>query len=251
LRPGGRLVVPLGFTRRDTATGSKTLVTFDHVDDYLESRAFSYCVFIALRGAFGVAPVAPVSLGPTPQLDLITDGPVEAEQVYAALVGPHRDDAVGIAVTLRELWGLRLWLALHEPHFCDLSARGDCAAQGIVPFLSGRPGTFVATIGVCEAPTLALLTYQPGQVPAADEPVDPDRPRALMTRTFGPDGEAVRGLTTQVIAWERAGRPFTFNEHWTIEGPRLHVYARDAVYVPSTHEAVIEQRSARLVFNWP
>jgi len=30
----------------------------------------------------------------------------------------------------------------------------------------------------------------------------------------------------------------------------LRVYARDAAYVPSLYEAIIEQRSAQLVFNW-
>jgi len=250
LRPGGRLVVPLGFTPLDTLRGSKVLVTFDRVDGYLESRAFSYCMFVPLRGAFGAAPVVPVALGPTPQLDLITDGPVDADRLYTALVGPHRDAAIGVMASPRELWGLRLWLALHEPHFCDLYARGDCAAQGIVPFLSGWPGAVVATSGVCTAPTVALLTYEPGQVPTADEPPDPDRSPALMTRTFGPEGEAARGLAARVIAWERAGKPFTFDDRWIIEGPRLRVYAKEATYALSPHEAIIEKQSARLVFNW-
>jgi len=250
LRPVGRLVVPLGFTQLDTVTGSKTLVTFEHVDDHLESRVLSSCGFVPLRGAFGAMPVVPVSLGPTPQLDLITDGLVEAEQLYAALVGPHRDDAVGVAITPREVWGLRLWLALHERHFCDLSARGDSAGQDRVPFFMGQPGAVVATVGLCVAATLSLVTYKPDQAPVADEPFNPDRSRVLMTRTFGVDGELAQRLIAQIIAWEQAGRPFAFDERWTVAGPRLRVYARDAAYVPSLYEAIIEQRSAQLVFNW-
>jgi hypothetical protein len=189
-------------------------------------------------------------LGSTPQLNLIVAGPVEADGLYAALTASHDDTSVGIAITPREMFGVRLWLWLHEPRFCDLWATGDGSALGIVSLFTSNPGSWVATIGICGTATLSLLTYEPGQVPATDEPFDPDKARGLMVQTFGPDGALTQRLIAQLEAWKRAGRPFAFNEHWAIEGPRLRVYPREPAYVPGVNEAVVMQRSAQLVFNW-
>lgn len=250
LRHDGRLVVPIGVTSLDMVSGSKVLATFDHVDDHLESRILAYCRFVPLRGVFAASPVGLVPVGPLPGLNLIADGSVDSNRIYTALAGPYHDYPVGIAVTARALWGLQLWLALHDHHFCGLLAQGERAEQGIVPFFDGQRGLLVATVGLCSAASLSVLTYAPNHIPTVARPVDPDRSCDLVARTFDEDTELARRLIAHVATWDRAGRPFSFGPRWSIEGPYLRAYARDTPYVPSVHEAIIDQQSARLVLNW-
>ena len=253
LTPTGRLVVPMSIASMEPAAseGTAILATFDRVETHLESRTLSYCAFIQLRGAFGVSPKQPVSVGPaTAPISLLVADPVDADRLAAALTGAYQDSSIGMAITAREAFGVKLWLWLRDPCFCNLWAAEDQRAEHIVPPFTIYPGKWVATSGLCQGSTLSLLAFEPGQVPTADELVDPDRARSLIVRTFGPAGALGRRLAAHLHAWEHAGRPFAFNGHGLVEGPRLRVYPREPEYLPSANEAVVVQRAAQLVFNW-
>jgi protein-L-isoaspartate(D-aspartate) O-methyltransferase len=251
LKLGGRLVVPLGLTRLDVIRNSQLLIAFDRTDSYLESVVIRYCFFMALRGAFATARQGLVPLGPEPGLILVASAPVDVDAIYTAVMGPGHDDVTGVRETPRMLWGLRLWLALHEPLFCDLYAEGDLAQRGGVPLFGGRRGPYVQAFGLCEEATLCVVMYPPDQLPAPAQPVDPDKAMDLVVRTFGPNRTLTGRLVQQVIAWETAGRPFAWSPSWTVQGLQIRASPRDTAYMPSATEAIIDQRSMRLVFAWP
>jgi len=133
LKPAGRLVLPLSIR------GPQVSVAFERADDHLASVSVGDCGFMMLRGAFA-EPGISIPLGPEPGLNL-SHGElhrVDAEAIYQWLTGPSRDWPITIRVTTGEAFGrLRLWLALHETGLCDLTAEGELADRGIVPYLFG------------------------------------------------------------------------------------------------------------------
>ena len=96
-----------------------------------------------LRGDFA-RPLEYIPLGPDPGLVVSVDDPTEVngEVVYRLLSGPSAYAPTGIYATPGEVMfgGLALWLSLHEPGFCVLSAEDQMADRGIVPGLMELSG---------------------------------------------------------------------------------------------------------------
>ena len=241
LRQGGRLVVPLGLTALDIITGHKLLAAFDRVDGYLESRRLSHCRFVPLRGAFGAQVVTPIVLDPTSGTELVTKVDVDAAGLAAMLAGEYRERSAEVAVLAHELPGLRLWIALREPGFCELLTPDRRAEQAAAPRVA---------IGLCRGATLAILTSAHGLPSALDRPALPGARHVLIVRSFGPDDDPAQRLVAQVAAWDRARRPFCREHGDTLDGVRLRAYRIDMPYHCASREVALACRSTRLVFNW-
>jgi protein-L-isoaspartate(D-aspartate) O-methyltransferase len=241
LRPDGRLVVPLGLTELDRLSGHKLLAAFDRVDGYLDSRSLSHCRFVPLRGAFGARGTAPLLLNAKSEVRLVTAANVHAAGLIAVLAKPSRERSVDVDVYAHELHGLRLWLALHEPGFCDLLTPDRDAGQKATPM--------VAT-GLCHDSTLALLTSAHGLPSILDWPTLPYARHTLLVRSFGPDDEPAQRLIAQVVAWDRARRPFCQENGDILGGVVLRAFPAGTPYQCAPNEVALERRSTRLVFSW-
>jgi protein-L-isoaspartate(D-aspartate) O-methyltransferase len=240
LRPGGRLVVPLGVTALDIFSGHKLLAAFDRLDGGLESRQLAHCRFVPLRGAFGAQVSSPLMLNLEAGIRLVTANPhVDGGGLGAALAGPHHDHELGMVIRSDEMHGLRLWIALHEPEFCDLLTHEAHDAH-----------TLMVTSGICRGSTLAMLSSAQGLPSALDKPVYPSTRHALQVRRFGPDEEPGRRLAAQIIAWDHASRPFCHESGDVMGGVLLRALPLHVPYSPGPHEAMVEKRSTRLVFRW-
>ncbi len=239
LRPGGRLVVPLGLTDLDIMLGHQILAAFDRIDGYLESRCLSYCRFVPLRGAFEAARAAPLFLNREREIRLLTNATVDAGGIAMVLTGAHCDRPIDVAVQSYELHGLRLWLALHEPDFCDLLARESHAGQTPVP-----------AVGLCHDSTLALLASVQGLPSALDRSPFSSARHALLVRSFGPDDELAQRLVAQVVAWDRARRPFSQEHGGALGGVLLRAFPIDVPYHRAPDNVALDRRSTRLVFSW-
>jgi protein-L-isoaspartate(D-aspartate) O-methyltransferase len=240
LRPGGRLVVPLGITSLDALSGHKLLAAFDRIDGQLESRRLSHCRFVPLRGAFGTHEAAPLVLSAQSEIRLIADNAdVDAASLAAVLDEPYSEIDVDVVIHLHELYGLRLWLALHEPDFCDILTRdgGDGHASTV-------------TIGLCHHTTLALLTSPHGLPSALERPAHPGTRHALLVHSFGPDEVPGRRLAAQILAWDRTGRPFCHESGDSIADVILRAVPVDVPYRCAPDEVALDRRSTRLVFSW-
>jgi protein-L-isoaspartate(D-aspartate) O-methyltransferase len=242
LRTSGRLLLPLGLS------GVQKVVAFEKANTHLVSVSVQDAFFMRLRGTFA-GPDRDLQLGPGSDVTLSIADPslIDAGAAYRWLNEASRDYPTSVRATPSEVrGGLRLWLALREPGFCDLSAQGALAVRGIVPsldpLLSDSPGDASFTCGVVSPSGLCVLASQLD--PAAS--LDPltDTPCChLMVRSFGTDEALARHLIGQIRAWNNAGCPAT--KDFQIRG-----YPPGTDYVPASNEAVVDKKWMRLVCGW-
>jgi protein-L-isoaspartate(D-aspartate) O-methyltransferase len=238
LKPVGRLLLPLALR-----TGALKSVAFERSDNHLASVSVRDCGFIMLRGV-AAGPETVVQLGPEPGPLISTeaDDQVDLKRTYQLLAGPGRDWPTGVQVTSADLWGgLGLWLAINGTGFCRLWAEGTVAERGIVPSCL-REGKRASTIGLLGERHLSVLMRPPGKNPPTDGE-NLSQPFELFVRAYGPDEALAHRLVEHVAAWDAAGRPST-------RGLRIRALPRDAEYLPSGGEVVIEKRWTRLVLDW-
>ncbi len=251
LRPGGRMVLPLQFTpfRSEIAAipmpPDQFLLALDRGDTCLESVDIRACYFMTLRGASVAIPTGPIALGPVPGLTCIAADTIDRDTAFRALNSTPQDEATGIPVDFAELWGLRLWLALREPHFCELYAKGEAARESSFPSLLRITDTFIATIGLYERGTWSLLSLEEDTTAAKDHM----RPFKLMVRRFGPERALTQRLQEQVTAWESAGHPFVWSAQGTMEGMRIRACPLETDYIPQAHEILLKKQWAQFVFT--
>lgn len=228
LVPGGRLVLPLSLR------GAQWSMAFERTADHLVSASLVGCGFMPLRGALAT-PESVLRLGNEPDVLLRTGGEraVDTAAMYAALRQPGAVVRSGVHASAAEVMGgLGLWLALHEPDFGHLSARGAAASRRLVPDLFALPGSSVAPVLVGERALAALVRPGGGQ----------DRGE-LAVQLFGVDEDDLVGrLVAQAHAWDTAGRPTTDDVRITA---RLRGRADDV-----QAQLVLDRPSARLHIDW-
>jgi protein-L-isoaspartate(D-aspartate) O-methyltransferase len=239
LRPGGRLVVPLGVTALDSLSGHKLLATFDRVDDHFECRRLSHCRFVPLRGVFAIQSVTPLVLNAQADIRLVANSMhVAGSSLAAVFAHPYRERTGGVEIQADELPGLRMWLALRDPDFCELVTQVRHEGQPVV------------AVGLCRDVSLAILASPLGLPSALEKPAFPGTRHALNVRSFGPDDELGRRLAAQAQAWDQACRPFCQEGGDALAGVRLTAIPAGVPYCPESNEAVIDRPSTRLVFSW-
>jgi len=241
LKPGGRLLLPL------LVQGTvQQLVAFERTDTHLLSVSVRPGGFMPLRGV-GAGPHTHMSLGPTPGLNLaLGDEPraVDPDAVYALLVGPYEDRATSLHASREDLWsGISLWLALHAPTMCHLTAMGALAEHNLIPDLFGGSSTFHATIGLYEETTICVLMRSSDHA-SSREPSPDTLSWPLLIRSFGPNKHLAERLLQHLMAWQAAGRPSSTK-------CRIRVYPQEVSYVPQATEMVVVKRWTWLVLDWP
>jgi protein-L-isoaspartate(D-aspartate) O-methyltransferase len=246
LKPEGRIVLPL------VLKGSMKSIAFEWVEDHLASLSVKDCGFMPLRGDFASIFSKPLQLGPEPNLILepLGEFAIDSNTVYDLLIGSSTDWPAGVEVTAWDvlMGSLWTWLALHESHLCKLSARDEMVERNIVPPLFGVDGKqkLTGTAILLDETGLAALMRPPDQ-PVPLVPIDQVfAPVAfpLYVRQFGADTSIARRLIGQIQAWEAAGRP-------SFEGMRIRAYPKDAEFLLSEGEFLIEKQWTRLIIDWP
>jgi protein-L-isoaspartate(D-aspartate) O-methyltransferase len=230
LAAGGRLVLPLSLR------GMQRSVALEPAGPGWVSVSVIDGGFMPLRGVMA-EPGGPRQLGDVAGLfvSLDDDRQLDTGALFAALTGPVQPVPVGVTIDRRDLWtGLSLWLALHEPDFCGLSALGPAADRGLVPPLlsfTGHAGTF-GLLGPASLAVLARLD-PPGQGDTGE----------LVAHGHGPEGvELAQRLAGRIRAWDEAGRPGT---------ARLRIRAYPTGSEPDPGGVVVRKRHTQLVLDWP
>jgi protein-L-isoaspartate(D-aspartate) O-methyltransferase len=244
LKPGGRLLLPLVIQ-----SNVQQLVAFERTETHLQSLSVRSGGFMPLRG-IGAGPPTQRSLRPTPGLNLtLGDEPraVDADAVYALLVGPSAERPTSLHVSREDLWsGINLWLALQAPTICHVAAMGSWAEHNVVPDLLGGASTFHVTMGLVDETSLCLLMWSSPHAyhTASHEPSPDTAPWTLAIRRYGPNEQLAERLEQHLMAWETAGRP-------SLTQRRISAYPQEVPYVPRAGEMVIAKRWSRLVLDWP
>jgi protein-L-isoaspartate(D-aspartate) O-methyltransferase len=236
LADGGRLVLPLSLR------GMQRSVALEPAGPGWESVSVIDGGFMPLRGAMA-EPGGPRQLGEVPGLFIALDDDraLDTDALFAALAGPGQPLPIGVTLDPGELWtGLSLWLALHEPDYCGLSALGPAVDCGLVPPLLTFAG-YTSTFGLVDPASLAVL--------ARRDPSENDGTGELVARGHGPNGvELARRLADQIHAWTQAGRPGTARL-------RIRAYPADTP-APEGSPAepagiLVRKRHTQLLLDWP
>jgi hypothetical protein len=128
-------------------------------------------------------------------------------------------------------------------------AKGDLVERNILPSLIGMDGKqkLAGTVALLDENGLAALMRPPGHslvLLPVDKLFTGDQPFALYVRQFGSNDSLAQRLIAQIQAWDAAGRP-------SFEQMRIRAYPKEAEYVPSGKEFVIEKQWTKLVLEWP
>jgi protein-L-isoaspartate(D-aspartate) O-methyltransferase len=247
MKPDGRIVLPLMFK------GSMKSVALERIEDHLASLSVKDCSFIQLRGNFASTGSNQVQLGPDPDLYLETldESSIDSDTAYALLTGGGKDWAVGIEVTVWDalIGNLWTWLALHESRLCKLFAKGDMVERNIVPHLigiAGKQNSTATAVLVDKAGLVALMRPpdQPVRLVPRDKLFGPDSTFALFVRQFGTEDALAQRLIKQIQSWDAAGRP-------SFDTMRIRAYPKNAEYMPSEGEILIEKQWTKLIVEWP
>jgi len=144
LAAGGRLVVPLSLR------GPQRSIAFASAGERLHSTSIENCDFVWLRGELA-GPGRRLPLGAASGLSvwLDDDRPVDPAALYARLRAPAGAQPSGVVTTGPEVFGgLLLWLALHDPGYCEVFHAGSGPDADLVPGLFGVAGRYRRTSGV-------------------------------------------------------------------------------------------------------
>ena len=232
LASGGRLVLPLALG------GGQRCVAFTPENGHLASVSLCDCMFMPLRGSFAALPDR-VPLGTDRTVMLLVRRPdtIDAAAFRALLEGPATDAPTTVEVTLKELYGGAIQcLALHQPGFAWLVARGAGFEAAPVPELLLRPGEFSTTAGLVDGGAACFLTRPPM--------VSDGTPFVLGVRGFGDSGALVERAIGTIARWDAQGRP-------TTAGMRVRAYPLGAA-PPASRDAIrIEKRWHAYDVDWP
>ena len=251
LRAGGRLLLPLHLTAFLTEVvmmPDQWLLALDKMDGYLESVTIRPCLFMPLRGTFAASPAHSLTFGLDSGITCTSTNGIDIDMAYAALDSIPQHEETGVYVAFHEITGLRLWLALHEPHFCELYVKGEQVQKSRIPSLTGRLGSPIATVGLYERATWCLLGIA-SIVTFTTQGSDPLRPFNVTICTFGRENMLAQRLKEQVKAWVQAGRPFVWSHTGTMEHLQVRVYPLATEHQPREAETLITRGESQIVFS--
>jgi hypothetical protein len=194
-----------------------------------------------LRGAFA-GPLASVHVPSDPAVYLTVEDAsvVDPDAVSRLLARPVLERPTDVAARPREVGGLSLWLAAHEPSFCGVFAESAAPQEAFASFLVAD-GQARSTVGLVERDGLALLGWETetslARGAGAGDLLN------LHVRGFGAGSELTDRLVHGVQSWHAAGRP-------PIEWLRVRAYPLDTQGATPPGELVITRRWSRFVLNW-
>ena len=251
LQPGGRLILPLQLTLFDSKLASSPLpsdqflLSFQWTGKVFEGLDCRLCTFIPLRGDLAPSESKTCRNGPEASLSALLANDIDAPGIFQVLRGPGQDEETAVHLSFLDMSGLRTWLALREPRFCEIYVQEGTNA-GEIPVQLRKDATFAAAIGLCEPQACCLLMLQEEK---SEQAKDSKRPFNLIIRQFGAARELAEQLRTQVIAWDQAGRPFIWNTEGRMKDLRVRAWPTEAFSPPHPLECVITRKHTRFVFT--
>ena len=227
----GLIVVPLDVRGAQLSVAFERRDGPDRRDEHWASRSIAPCGFMRMRGVLADAKAVAVL---APGLRLMPRDPdtvLDPAALAAALTAPPATvKPTGVtAVSPQIIWGLNLWLAVHERLACEV---GEELRPDREPVLSGLPqwtASYQGTYGIVAGDGIALL------FPGADQEADQE----VVAAGYGPAADSLAGqLSAQIQAWHTAGRPST-------QGLHVDAYAHDVAIPPIPGAMIVERPNTR------
>lgn len=258
LKQGGTMVLPFKFTQFRSLLSfpnvlppsvDQVVLRLRNTGDHLESVSMRGAGFMPLRGIFAVQTERLFTLDPEQKLTLA----YRQDYTWQGITGHdiYSDLNTGISGTYTDFWGLRIWLTLREPGYCELLGKGNDKKQAYsaLPSIAQFADNSVATYGLCGSDSISLFMRL-----AADNAGETDywlQPFELVIRSFGSQRNALaQQLLLEAKAWHEAGRPFYWHSWDILQNIKIRVYSLESSYEPGPHELISERKGSRFVFAW-
>jgi len=200
---------------------------------------------MVLRGDFAQQMQQVSNAGSANGLSALLPSGIDAPGFFQLLGVPASMEATAVHLAFQEVYGLRLWLALREPQFCEVYVPEEVASDAI-PAQLRRDKSFAAAIGLCSEQTVCLLSVQEEE---SGQPEDQKRPFKLIIRRFGPDQSLTERLRATISSWEQAGHPFVWGFDARMKNLTLRAYPPETSYTAQPYDTVLTRRDTRFVFT--
>jgi protein-L-isoaspartate(D-aspartate) O-methyltransferase len=183
LSVGGRLLLPLSLRV------VQRCVAFDKREDSMVSASVQDCGFMRLRGNFG-DPAMAVSDGP---VTLTFDSESDAGEIEGLFAQPEGEQELDFDIDAADCFGgVALWLALHDPHYCNIDVRGEQVPVPVARWFGSGERRIGWSPAVFDGGGLAVLGRQDDH---------------LVVRAFGGATGCSDRLIEGVRNWIASGRP--------------------------------------------
>jgi protein-L-isoaspartate(D-aspartate) O-methyltransferase len=223
LAPGGRLLLPLSLRV------VQRCVAFDKGNDSMESASVRGCGFMRLRGGFeGQEKVVTVGA-----VTLTFEAEIDASVIESVLDRPAGQQVLDLDVGAEECFdGLPLWLALHDPNYCNVDVRESGGESS--------PMAVAVSFGTGER----KIGWSPASLDTDSLAVVGVEDRRLVISMFGTGTGRPRHLVDAVKEWDASGRP---------DSSTLSIRAyRSPREVPTNDGAFkVEKQWTTLLVEWP
>jgi protein-L-isoaspartate(D-aspartate) O-methyltransferase len=207
LAPAGRLVLPLSIR------GMQQCVAFTPDGGHLRSVAVCDGGFMPLAGVMASTDIRQQVPGhPGVLVQAASRTQVDADLVASALKAPGPAAGLGLTASRREAYGLRRWLAFHEPAFAVVSYSGTpegAGASGVPAITEFTRHGAVWRSALCLLGPAGFAALDSAGPPATGDGsgTGPGRMLELRVCVYGSaEAEATR-LSELVRAWDAEGRP--------------------------------------------
>lgn len=253
LRPGGRLVLPFQLTSshsklaRSPVMPDQFVLALTWTGEHFECLDFRPCEFMALRGDFAQKMTKVSAPEAETGISALLPEEINARDLFALLQRPAQDELTDVHLAFQEAFGLRLWLALSDPRYCEVYVK-EGAEAGAIPAQLRRDTTFSAALGLCEQETCCLLLLQEEE---DGWPANPQRPFRLAIRRFGEDQALAGCLRALVEAWDQADHPFVWSREGRMKNLQIRAFPLEKPYTPSSFEIALIRPHTRFIFTSP
>lgn len=251
LRPGGRLVLPFQLTsfHSELATfpvmPDQFVLALTWTGEHFECLDFRPCGFMALRGDFAQKTTKVRAPEVEAGISALLPEEIDARGLFALLQGPAQDELTDVHLAFQEAFGLRLWLALSDPRYCEVYVK-EGADAGAIPAHLRRDTAFSTALGLCGRGTCCLLSLREEE---DGWPANPKRPFRLAIQRFGEDQALAGCLRALVEAWDQAGHPFVWDRESRMRNLHIRAFPWETPYTPSLFEIVLTRPHMRFIFT--
>lgn len=240
LKDGGLLEIPLELTQLDSVLEYAPTIVFEKKGDQLESKHLRRSGFMRFRGPNEVKTQDLHQILGIPNLSVITPVNIDTNTIAEALNKESIDLPTDLTLTYPELYGLNLWFALRMPNYCNTYATED--SMKLARYFT-RDSRSYSSIGLCSKDSLSVLTVQ-------EELKSKEGSTQVIVKTYGDDQSLADQVKVQMMEWDKAGRPFAFDQDWQMQGVKIEAFPKDSQVEPKSNSVVLEKQFSKLLISW-
>lgn len=238
LKDNGILILPLELSELETLHENQPVIVFKKNGNHLESIHIQRSGFMRLRGEHSKKTSGLYDLGN--DLLFITPSNIDNKAIKELLRQEARRTETEMQVTYRELFGIHRWLSLRCSNYCNLYMGQN--SQKLSHFFT-RDGNLYSTVGLCNQSAISILDVDPEIKNNYDS-------GKIIIKTYGNSEILYNEVLEQLKQWNEAGRPFVYDDSWTVQGISIKAFPTSSNIKPPISSTMLDKASVKLVISW-